>query len=411
MRLEGILEEIEGSADGIAADLSAIIRVPAIGPMNGGAGECERADLIQSMLDGFDSVTRVDVPDEAYPGVVRPNILAVKRGRAPGTVWIVSHMDTVLPGDLSDWTTPPYEPRIEDGKVYGLGAEDNGQAVMSSIYAAKHIPKGSLEGMSLGLAIVCDEETKSTMGIGHLVDGGFFSKDDMIVVPDWGSPGGSMIEVAEKHLLWLKVAVEGRQTHGSTPNKGVNAYRAAIEYAADLMAAVDERFGAEDPMFLPPASTFEPTKSSGTVGNVNTIPGRYEMWFDCRIIPRYDPEDAVALAKDLAREHSARTGAEITAEVEQCTVAGKPSDTGSADYAALKDAVESVTGVKVAAAGVGGGTCANFFRLAGYDAYVWESEGGSLHRPNEFVRIANVVTDAKVFATLFYNMCVQSPKR
>ena len=40
------------------------------------------------------------------------------------------------------------------------------------------------------------------------------------------------------------------------------------------------------------------------------------------------------------------------------------------------------------------------------NAYVWESEGGSLHQPNEFVKIDSIITDAKVFATLFYKLCV-----
>ena len=40
------------------------------------------------------------------------------------------------------------------------------------------------------------------------------------------------------------------------------------------------------------------------------------------------------------------------------------------------------------------------------NAYVWECGGGTLHQPNEHVLISNMITDAKVYANLFYRLCV-----
>ena len=208
MQLEKVLDRIEGSRDDIIRDMCEMIRVPSIGPFNGGEGECKRADVIETFLKGhFDSVERFDREDDHFPGVIRPNIVARKNGKRKGTVWIVSHMDTVLPGDLSKWDSPPYEPRIDGDRIYGLGTEDNGQSVIASIYGAKYIESGTLEGKSLALAIVADEETKSIMGIGHLIECGLFGEDDFILVPDWGTPNGCMVDVAEKHLLWFKASI------------------------------------------------------------------------------------------------------------------------------------------------------------------------------------------------------------
>jgi succinyl-diaminopimelate desuccinylase len=407
MRLENVLKQIDGSRDGITKDMVGMLKIPSIGPMNGGKGESQRADYLMKILDGFDSVERVDVKDDTEPSVLRPNILAKKNGKKKGTVWIIAHIDTVTPGDSDDWKYPPFEPHVEDGKIYGLGAEDNGQAVLSSIYAAKYYKKGELNGRSIGLALVSDEETTSLMGIGYLVEHGYFGVDDFILVPDWGSPGGVMIEVAEKHLLWFKTEVIGKQTHGSTPGKGINAYRVSTFFLADLYTKLYAKYGEEDPLFRPPASTFEPTKSISTVANVNTIPGYDEFWMDCRIIPKYDPKEIVEFVKQVAAEHSAKTGAQINISVEQMTISGSPSDVNTKEFKALKDSVEEVIGKEVTSVGVGGGTCANFFRLKGMNAYVWESGGGSLHQPNEFVVLDNIVTDAKVMATLFYKLCVQ----
>ena len=58
-----------------------------------------------------------------------------------------------------------------------------------------------------------------------------------------------------------------------------------------------------------------------------------------------------------------------------------------------------------------GGTCANFFRLRGLDAYVWQSEGGTLHAPNEYVTVDHLLTDAKVYASLIHRLCVTRRRR
>jgi succinyl-diaminopimelate desuccinylase len=406
MQLPEILKKIEESREDMTADMMAMIRIPAIGPLNGGKGEGHRADKVLEFLSGFDSVERIDVRDIHEPSVMRPNILAKKNGGGKGTVWIISHLDTVLPGDLDEWKTPPYEPVIKDGKIYGLGTEDNGQAVISSIYAAKFFAQGSLSKRSIGLAIVADEETTSAMGIEHLVNAGLFEPDDVFIVPDWGVPGGTMVEVAEKHLVWMKFAIEGKQTHGSTPHNGLNAYRVSSKMLVDVLERLEKRYPDSDNIFRPPVSTFEPTKSIATVGNINTIPGYHEFWLDIRLLPMYDPDELIVFAKELGAEWEQRTKAKITVSVEQRTRSGKPSDIKCPEFNAFRESISSVIGSDPETVGVGGGTCANFCRLAGYNAYVWQTGGGSLHQPNEYCDLNNLMSDAKVFATLFYKLCV-----
>lgn len=408
MKLDDVLHSIDGSRDDIVRDMCSMIRIPAIGPFNGGDGECKRADFIQSLLEGhFDSVERYDREDDQFPGVIRPNVVARKHGKEKGTVWIVSHMDTVLPGDLEKWDSPPYEPRVDGDRIFGLGTEDNGQSVIASLYGAKFFESGTLNGKSIALAFVADEETKSLMGIGHLLDLGLFTEDDFILVPDWGTPNGSMVDVAEKHLLWVKISVLGKQTHGSTPNRGVNAFRVSSFFLVDLLDRLKDRYPNTDDIFRPNVSTFEPTKSIATVGNINTIPGYAEVYLDCRILPEYDPMEIFGFMESVAKEHEERTGARIELFIDQCTISGKPSDDSTSDYKEFLQSVKDVLGQEPVSVGVGGGTCANFFRLEGLNAYVWQCGGGTLHQPNEHVLISNIINDAKVYATVFDRLCVK----
>ena len=405
--LEETLEIVESSYDDMVETMIGMISIPALAPVNGGDGESRKADYLQERLTGFDSVRRIDVPDDVDPSVIRSNILAVRNGREKGTVWVMAHMDVVPAGDPGLWDSHPYEPVYRDGRVYGRGTEDNGQSIISAMFSSRAVLDQELQGMSLGVAYVADEETTSMKGIRHLLDLGVFSKDDIIIVPDWGSPGGTLVEVAEKSVLWLRVSVEGKTCHGSSPQSGLNAYRVSTYLLADLLDRLPERFPARDGMFRPPESTFEPTKRPATVENVNTIPGHDEFCMDMRILPVYPVDEVLDFVRAVASEHAERTGAGISVEVIQCEPAGRKSSTDTVGFNALCDAVESVTGNRPEAVGVGGGTCANFFRLDGFDAYVWQCGGGTLHAPNEYVEMSNLMTDAKVFATLFYNLCVR----
>jgi succinyl-diaminopimelate desuccinylase len=127
---------------------------------------------------------------------------------------------------------------------------------------------------------------------------------------------------------------------------------------------------------------------------------------DIRIVPDYDLNDVVAIAERVTKKYEEASGAMIEISEIQRHISGKISSTKGEVFEALMDSIESVTGRRPRPIGVGGATCANFFRKEGYDAYVWEYGGGTLHGPNEFVVIDHMVIDAKVFASLFYKLCV-----
>jgi succinyl-diaminopimelate desuccinylase len=200
--------------------------------------------------------------------------------------------------------------------------------------------------------------------------------------------------------------VAGRSTHGSTPEKGINAFKVGTRFIIDLLKEFEKEFSRENEMFIPKISTFEPTKCSSTVPNVNTIPGNFEFSMDIRVVPEYNLEEVLAVAGRVARAHMEITGAEIEIIEIQRHVSGKISSTEGKVFDSLMESIESITEVRPRPVGVGGATCANFFRKEGYDAYVWEHGGGTLHGPNEYVVIDNMVIDAKVFASLLYKLCV-----
>ncbi len=406
--LDELLSAVEGYKNDMVEALTEMLRIPAIGPESGGEGEFERARYLRELAGrcGFEDIENLDALDERVKLRSRPNIILRRKGNSDQTVWIVAHMDTVPPGDLDAWTCPPFSPKVVDGKLYGLGAEDNGQSLIASLFAAKVLnDTGITPERSMALALVSDEEMGSDKGIKFMIEEGVFRQNDFIYVPDFGEPDGSLIEVAEKHILWLKINVKGRQTHASTPEKGINATRVGNEMATFLSNYMHEKYPAEDPMFMPSHSTFEPTKRLQTVGNINTIPAEDTFYMDFRILPRYEPDEVLATVRNVARMFEDRSGVKVTIDIEQFTRSGPPSSTESIGLMSLASAIKKVKGVDATPKGVGGGTCANYFRLAGLDAYAWETVDECAHSVNEYCKLENLVTDSKVFVSLLGYLC------
>ncbi|HDM91993.1 MAG TPA: M20/M25/M40 family metallo-hydrolase, partial [Candidatus Korarchaeota archaeon] len=170
--LDEVVAKVESLRDEMVSTMLELIPLGGIGPENGGEGELAKAEFLEGLLRriGVDEIERHDARDDRVPSGVRPNIVARLRGEERKTVWIVSHMDVVPPGDLSLWESDPFKPVVRDGRIYGRGSEDDGQGIVSSIYAAKALLElGVKPKLTLGLALVSDEETGNRFGISHLI--------------------------------------------------------------------------------------------------------------------------------------------------------------------------------------------------------------------------------------------------
>jgi succinyl-diaminopimelate desuccinylase len=252
--------------------------------------------------------------------------------------------------------------------------------------------------------MVADEETGSTFGLQYLVDhhADLFDKKDIIIVPDAGEPDASMIEVAEKSIIWVKVKTQGKQVHASMPDRGINAFKAASNLAVkfeELYSIYDKN----DPVFDPPISTFEPTKKEANVPNVNTIPGDDVFYLDCRILPDYTIEEVMQTIRTMADEVEKQFKVKIELSTEQEEQAAPATPVDAPVVTALEKAVKDVYKIDAKPMGIGGGTVAAIFRRAGYHAAVWSTLDDLAHQPNEYCIISNMVNDAKVFA----HVCLQ----
>ena len=404
-RIMNRIANLETEAINLMKDL---IPINSLGPLNDGPGEMQKATFLKKYLTdmGVTDITDYPAPDPSAEGGVRPNLVA----RIPGkntdkTVWILAHTDIVPAGDLSKWDTEPFEAVVKDGRIYGRGTEDNHQGMLSGIIAMRaFLEEGIQPEYNLALALVADEETGSTFGLQYLADNhsDLFSKDDLIIVPDAGEPDSSMIEVAEKSIIWVKVKTLGQQVHASTPDRGINAYKAAAWLTVQF-EKLHDLFNENDPVFDPPISTFEPTKKEANVPNINTLPGEDVFYLDCRILPVYEIKDVMAEIRKMADETEAKYGVKIELSTEQEEQAAPATPVDAPVVKALEKAVKEVYQIEANPMGIGGGTVAAIFRRAGFNAAVWSTLDDLAHQPNEYCVISNMMNDAKVFG----RVCLQ----
>jgi len=211
-----VIKRIDSYRDEMIDLQVSLCSLPAISPLSGGEGEAKKAEFLLDFLNkiGLVDIEVIKAPDLDAPAGYRPNILAFYRGQSSSkTIWVMTHMDIVPPGELAQWRGDPFRAWVEEGKIYGRGTEDNQQDMVASLFALKAFhQEGILPRYDVGIALVADEETGSGKGIDYVLrHSNPFRLQDLIIVPDAGNSEGTMIEVAEKSILWLKFTTLGLQ--------------------------------------------------------------------------------------------------------------------------------------------------------------------------------------------------------
>jgi succinyl-diaminopimelate desuccinylase len=398
-RLQGYKEQIIG----LERDL---IALPALGPRNNGQGEYAKALFMERQLKDLSPRTMMNIacPDPQVPQGIRPNLLALFDGQDPSrTIWVLSHLDVVPAGERGLWKSDPFELKVKGDFLYGRGVEDNNHGIVSSYFAVKALREEGITPVHpIGLILVSDEETGSQRGLDYVLKKKrrLFKPQDLIIVPDAGNSQGTMIEIAEKSMLWMKFTLTGKQGHASRPDRAVNTLRAT----ARLITALDrlpKLFNKKDDSFDIPQSTFEPTQKEANVPNINTIPGQDIFYLDGRLLPAYPLKEVIQKIREIAWEVAGKTGTRIKVEVVFSLQAPQPTSPQAPVVQALQRAISAVCHKEARPLGIGGGTVAAFFRQAGLPAAVWCHASDSAHQPNEFCRLSHLIQDAQVFAHVF----------
>lgn len=145
---------IEKNLDKNLEELKRYVAQPSISAQNLGLKEC--AALVKEMLEKRGFKAEVMATDGA------PVVFAERKGKSDKTLLIYNHYDVQPPEPLELWESPPFEPQIRDGKMYGRGVSDDKSHLTSRLYAIDAIleDEGDLP-CNIKFVVEGEEETAS----------------------------------------------------------------------------------------------------------------------------------------------------------------------------------------------------------------------------------------------------------
>ncbi len=202
---------------------------------------------------------------------------------AKPTVLLNSHHDTVKPN--SGYTRDPFEAKVEEGKLYGLGSNDAGGCLVSLISTFLHFYQHQNLKYNFCVAATAEEEISGTNGIELILPE--LGKLDFAIV---GEPTQMQLAIAEKGLMVLDCVAHGKAGHAAR-EEGENAIYNAMK---DIEWFRTYRFPKESELF-------GPVKMSVTVINAgsqhNVVPAECKFTVDVRVTDAYRNEEVLEIIK------------------------------------------------------------------------------------------------------------------
>lgn len=199
------------------------------------------------------------------------------------TVLLNSHHDTVKPN--SGYTRDPYEPKIEDGKLYGLGSNDAGGCLVSLIATFLYFYAQEDLAYNICLATTAEEEISGNNGLECIIPD--LGELEFAIV---GEPTEMQLAIAERGLLVLDCTVTGKAGHAAR-EEGDNAIYKALK---DIEWFRNYRFAKV-------SEVFGPLKMSVTIINAgsqhNVVPATCTFTVDVRVTDAYSNEEVLRIIR------------------------------------------------------------------------------------------------------------------
>lgn len=285
--------------------------------------------------------------------------LVVKNDEDP-EIMLHGHLDVV------DADQELFEPRKDDGKLYGRGSADmkGGLAcLMKTIKQTNH--------SSIGLMIVSDEEVGGFNGAKYLVEN-FYSPEFVISAEPNNTAGYLNIINKQKGVVRAQISAEGKNAHGSRPWNGENAAEKLWENYSELkkkFSTVKEEWG-----------TTVNLGNFTSKGAVNVVPDYAEAGLDIRYTKEYTP-------KEIEEDMEQIEGLNFEINAVDPMLDTNPDNSF---VQKLKSASEEAIGEKVEITRKEPASDVRHFSQKGIPGVVFGPEGYNVHEDGEYLVISSL---------------------
>ncbi|MDE2279605.1 MAG: succinyl-diaminopimelate desuccinylase, partial [Xanthomonadaceae bacterium] len=313
------------------------------------------------------------------------NLWAVHGDGGP-TLAFLGHTDVVPSGPEASWQSPPFEPVIRQGKLYGRGAADmKGSVAAMAVALERFVSVHPGHAGRVALLLTSDEEGPTNLDGVRKVAEGFRARDERI---DWcvvGEPSakerlGDLIRVGRRGSLSGTLTVRGVQGHVAYPEKALNPIHAFAPALAELAA---ERWDEGNADF--PPTSFQVSNLNAGTGATNVIPGELAALINFRYCTASRADALRARTEAILRKH----GLDFALD---WNLSGEPFLTppGGRLRAVVVDVCRELCGIEPEQSTGGGTSDGRFIAPLGAEVVELGPVNATIHKVDECVDVAEL---------------------
>ncbi|MBC7381344.1 MAG: succinyl-diaminopimelate desuccinylase [Burkholderiaceae bacterium] len=369
-----------------------LISRPSVTPEDGG---CQLIVMQRLAPLGFSAETILSGPDTFRV----TNLWALRTG-APGSKLLVfaGHTDVVPTGPLDQWTSDPFVPTHQNGKLYGRGTADMKTSIAAFVVAVEEfIAATPSPKLSIALLLTSDEEGPSVDGTvvvcERLKQRG--KKLDYCIV---GEPTsvvrlGDMIKNGRRGTMGGKLTVKGVQGHIAYPHLAKNPLHLVAPALAELVAI---EWDKGNDFFQP--TSWQMSNIHGGTGASNVIPGSVVIDFNFRFCTESTPESLQQRLKAVLDKHG------LDYEL-QWVIGGRPFLTTPGELvAAVQQAIQSETGVDTELSTTGGTSDGRFISQICPQVIEFGPVNAMIHKIDEHIAVADIEPLKNIYRRVLENL-------
>ena len=315
----------------------------------------------------------------------------LRHGAEPPIFALAGHTDVVPPGPAKQWRTPPFEPTLRNGYLYGRGAADMKGSLAAMITACECFLAAHMNHRgSVALLLTSDEEGPAQDGTVRVMKT-LEQRNEKI---DWclvGEPSseellGDVIKNGRRGSLTGRLRLYGQQGHVAYPHLAENPIHSFGQALVELVSTEWDQGNAH----FPPTTFQMPHISAGN-GVTNVIPGQLDVLFNFRYSTEVTQEILKERVQALLNRH------ELRYELDW-TLSGEPFLTPRGQLlSACQTAVREILGIESSLSTAGGTSDGRFIAPTGAQVVELGPVNKSIHQVNECIKVDDLETLSKVY--------------
>lgn len=324
-----------------------------------------------------------------------------ERGSNGPILVFAGHTDVVPTGPVEQWNTPPFEPTLRDGVLYGRGAADMKGSLAAMVVACEEFVKANPDHPGrIGFLITSDEEGPAVNGTVKVLE---YLKEQGQTI-DWclvGEPSstetlGDVVKNGRRGSLGAVLKVRGIQGHIAYPHLADNP----IHRALPALNALTAELWDEGNEFFPPTS-MQISNINGGTGATNVIPGEVEIVFNFRFSTELTDTVIKHRAEAILSAH------DLDYDIDW-QLSGQPFLTARGELVeATVESIKEITGLTTELSTAGGTSDGRFIAPTGAQVVELGPINATIHKIDEQVLAADLPRLAVLYKGILERLLLQ----